>query len=140
MTTSMIHFPSADGKDESIFGVVITITVAATSGIKVDVGEIFTGVAVAGDLRVGSVASNVAGLSCSGVAKVRQPPISQETTKIRRSEFHFISLPSTSKCLPNGSRYALHAATRQSAGYCVSTPMRAGGRDWAPSRRSPGTR
>jgi len=24
--------------------------------------------------------------------------------------------------LPNGSRYAPHAATRQSAGYCVSTP------------------
>src|SRR5215216_1998310 len=42
--------------------------------------------------------------------------------------------------LPNGLRYAPHAATRQSAGYCVSTLVRAGGRDWAPSRRSPGTR
>src|SRR5215212_8834428 len=30
---------------------------------------------------------------------------------------------------PNGVRYAPHAATRQSAGYCVSTLMRAGGRD-----------
>src|SRR5215211_1854353 len=43
--------------------------------------------------------------------------------------------------------YAPHAATRQFAGYSVSTPAErpdkgdeAGGRDWAPSRRSPGTR
>ena len=39
--------------------------------------------------------------------------------------------------LPNSSRYAPHAATRQSAGYCVSTPAErpgkgdeAGGRAW----------
>src|SRR5215213_10929414 len=37
---------------------------------------------------------------------------------------------------PNGLRYAPHGST----GYCVSTLVRAGGWDWAPSRRSPGTR
>ncbi len=47
MTTSALHLPSADGKDECILGVVIAMTVAAMSGVDVDVEGIFTGETVA---------------------------------------------------------------------------------------------
>jgi hypothetical protein len=100
--------PSGDRCDEYILGSLIAITVAAMSGVAVTEGvaiSVGLGVKVAVIASgVGVVACNVAvseGTDGSCVARGRQLLISQMHMRTKRSEFRFIDLLLSGRCLPN---------------------------------------